>query len=73
MPRKQKPGCLPPIVASLTEMREQAGLTRGELARALGYSRDAVYGWETGTIHPSFQSLVNWCQYFGLVVDSRKA
>lgn len=73
MPRKQKPVLIHPIVEKLTARREQAGLTRGQLAKALGYSRDAIYGWETGTIHPSFMSLVDWCQFFGLVVDSTEA
>lgn len=73
MPRKQKPKQLPLIVSSLIAHREVAGLSRGELAKKLGYSRDAIYGWETGTITPNFQSLVDWCGFFGFVLDLRDA
>jgi len=50
-------------------LREAAGISRYELADALGYSWDAIYGWEKGTVHPSYQSLINWCEYFGFVLD----
>jgi hypothetical protein len=39
----------------------------------LGYSYDAIYGWESGTIHPSFQSLLDWCDFFEMEIDAREA
>jgi len=73
MPRKQKPKELPLIVVNLIALREAAGISRYELADALGYSWDAIYGWEKGTVHPSYQSLINWCEYFGFVLDLKDA
>lgn len=67
MPRKPKPDQLPLIIRQLIRKREFAGITKQELADRLGYSFDTVYQWENGRIHPSFQSLMNWCQFFDVV------
>ena len=72
MPRKPRPNELPRVVTRLTRMREWSGLTQKQLAEKLGYSYFAVHGWENGTIHPSYQSLVDWCGYFNLELDARE-
>lgn len=72
MPRKPRPKELPRVVTRLTRMRQWSGLTQKELAEKLGYSYFAVHGWENGTIHPSYQSLVDWCGYFDLELDARE-
>jgi transcriptional regulator with XRE-family HTH domain len=72
MARRAKPATLPVVIASLVAMREEAGITKANLADRLGYSYDAIAGWENGTITPSFQSLINWCQFFDLELDARR-
>lgn len=72
MPRKPKPKELPRIVKHLTRLRERYRLSQKELADRLGYSYFAIHGWENGTIHPSYQSLNDWCSYFNLELDARE-
>lgn len=72
MPRKPRPNELPRVVTRLVRMRQWSGLTQKQLAEKLGYSYYAVHGWENGTIHPSYQSLVDWCGYFNLELDARE-
>ena len=68
MSRKPKPDHPPLVIRQLVQKRMASGLSRRQMADRLGYSLDTVNLWETGRVHPSFQSLMNWCQFFGVTL-----
>jgi transcriptional regulator with XRE-family HTH domain len=75
MPRHPKPKRPHPVIQTLIHRREFRGWTRQDVADSMGCSYDAVYGWETGIIHPTFARLLEWCVLFDLklvVEDLRK-
>lgn len=42
----------------LTKWRETQGLSRGELAQAIGCNRSQVGRWESGLSHPRYFSII---------------
>ena len=75
MPRHPRPIKPHPIIEVLIYKREAMGWTRQDVANSMECSYDAVYGWETGIIHPTFARLLEWCELFGLklmVAEKRK-
>lgn len=40
------------VIAAARNWREQSGLTRGELARLIGYARETIYWMELGKTPP---------------------
>jgi transcriptional regulator with XRE-family HTH domain len=49
--------------------RKKIGMTGGELASALGVSRQAINNWEVGTIAPSAELLPEVCRLLGIDTD----
>lgn len=66
--RRPRPAKLPVVVEQLVRKRRQANLSRVDLAHGLGYCHNTVQMWETGRINPTFQSLLNWCDFFGVTL-----
>ena len=50
-------------------MREQAGLSQGALAAALGVSRQTINAIETGKYDPSLTLAVRLARHFGSTVE----
>ena len=68
MPRYPKPSELHPVMQELTRRREMLGISRRQLAEKLGYSYDAVYGWEVGIIRPTLKALLDWISFLDLTL-----
>lgn len=49
--------------------REQAEKSVTETAKALGVSREAVYGWESGKYNPSAEMLVKLAAFYECSID----
>lgn len=49
--------------------REEAGKTMAETAKALGVTKQAVYGWEHGLYNPSANMLVKLSEFYGCSID----
>ena len=49
--------------------RESARKSVSETAKAVGVSREAVYGWETGKYKPSADMLVKLSEFYGCSID----
>jgi len=50
-------------------LREKAGKTQSELAKALGLTRSGVNAWEMGLSVPSTQYIVELAKYFHTTTD----
>jgi DNA-binding XRE family transcriptional regulator len=57
------------LAYAIREAREQAGLSRPELAARVGVNRGAVYTWEKGTSVPSLLNLGPLCDALGVDPD----
>lgn len=57
------------IAERLAQMRRRRGLSQGELARALGLSRQAVSKWERGESSPDTENLVALADFYGVSLD----
>lgn len=53
----------------LKEARRRAGLTAGEVARAIGVSFQNVYNWEAGSYFPRAEKLKELAKLYGCTVD----
>ena len=53
----------------IKSLREGAGLTQAEIARALGISRSGVNAWEMGLSVPSTQYIVELAKQFNVSTD----
>ena len=49
----------------LRELREDKGLTRGELAKATGFTQMSIGRWEKGEVTPDLQTLKIFVDFFG--------
>ncbi len=54
---------------SIRSVRENAKMTQGTLATALGVSQGAVANWEKGLNNPTADNLVKMAAIFGCSVD----
>ena len=54
-------------------MRERAGLSQVEAAKAIGVGQSTISGWETGYSHPRFSMLKQIAKIFGCSVDDLMA
>ena len=50
-------------------LRKKKGMTQLELAEALGVSRQAITGWETGTSKPSIENLQNLSRLYNISLE----
>lgn len=56
---------LDPIVRALVDEREERGLARSDVTRAIGGSASDVSRWERGLTEPSLQRLRKWAASLG--------
>ena len=50
-------------------LREQAGITQGELAKIIGVSRMSVTHWETERAEPFYEAVIKMADYFKVTTD----
>ncbi|MCX4314280.1 MAG: helix-turn-helix transcriptional regulator [Clostridia bacterium] len=53
----------------LYELREEAGLTMADLARAVGVSDATICKWEKGETSPMSYAVIALAQFFGVTAD----
>ncbi len=56
-------------MSQLVQAREMAGLTRAQVAKAVGCSRISVLNWETGRALPSSRHVRSYAEVLGLTVS----
>lgn len=57
------------VADRLIQMRRRRGLSQGDLARALGLSRQAVSKWERGESSPDTNNLIALATLYGVTLD----
>ncbi len=57
------------VAKRIKALREKAGLTQSDLAKALGITRSSVNAWEMGISVPSTQYIVELSQLFKISTD----
>ena len=53
----------------IKQFREDAGMTKTDLAGRLGVTRQAVGNWERGVSYPTAANLLQMAELFGCTVD----
>ena len=53
----------------LKELRINKGVSRAQVASAIGYSVNAYIHYEKGTREPSISTLINLSKYFDVSID----
>ncbi|MCL2631262.1 MAG: helix-turn-helix transcriptional regulator [Firmicutes bacterium] len=53
----------------LKELRKEKGISQGQLAKAIGISRQAVGNWETDIREPSIRDIKLIAKYFEVTTD----
>ena len=53
----------------IKSLRLARGYTKTDVAKAVGATRRAVYGWESDTMTPAIASIVRLAQLFGVSTD----
>ena len=53
----------------IKQFREDAGMTKTDLAGQLGVTRQAVGNWEKGISYPTAANLLQMAEIFGCTVD----
>lgn len=56
-------------MVGLRDLRERAGLSMEELAKAVGVSRQSLFAWETGKAWPSSMYLQPMARALGCTVE----
>lgn len=59
-----------PFPARLRHLREQAGLSVPDLARAVGVSRQQIHGYESGKNEPRLSTLLRLAEALGVTVST---
>lgn len=59
-----------PFPARLRSLRERAGLSVPDLARAVGVSRQQIHGYESGKNEPRLSTLIRLAEALGVAVSS---
>jgi len=54
---------------TLAELREEKGMTKSALGKALAVSHSAIVKWENGTKLPSILTFCEIADYFGVTID----
>jgi transcriptional regulator with XRE-family HTH domain len=57
------------IIDDLTDLRKSRGITRSELARAIGVIEGTILKWENNETDPAFRSVVRMAEFLGLEFD----
>ena len=57
------------LVDRLRKSRLLADLDQGQLAEAIGVSRNTVSNWETGRSEPTATHFIRWAQATGVTLD----
>lgn len=60
-----------PLVAALTQAREEQHLSQRELGRILGRAQSQISRWESGASHPRWSDLVMWADVLGYEIALR--
>lgn len=60
-------------MATLQELREEALLSRAELAKLCGVSHQAVYYWEHGTVEPRINHIRKLVEVFNKTPEEIRA
>lgn len=53
----------------LLSLRKELGLTQGEFAEKIGYSRTAISAWEIGRNEPSNEDMIKIANFFNVSLD----
>ncbi len=53
----------------MKELREDHGLTRLDMAKRLGVNKSTITRYESGTMNPTIEMLLNIREIFGVTVD----
>ncbi|MCL2862242.1 MAG: helix-turn-helix domain-containing protein [Firmicutes bacterium] len=53
----------------LRELREEKNLTQLQLAKELGFSRNTISQYETGTREPDIKTIKKLCDFFDVSAD----
>lgn len=54
------------IGESIRRVRKKNGFTQAQFGELIGKSQSTIYSYENGTVIPSFETLVNISQLFGV-------
>lgn len=57
------------VLTTLPSLRERRGMTQGDLAKAVGVSRQTVNSVERGRFEPSLSLALKLARYFGCPVE----
>jgi transcriptional regulator with XRE-family HTH domain len=57
------------LAGRLKKLREEAGVSLGEVERVTGVYRRSLQSYESGTMYPGFASLVRMASYYGVSLD----
>lgn len=57
------------LAERLKHLREEAGVSLGEVERVTGVCRRSLQSYESGTMYPGFASLVRMASYYGVSLD----
>lgn len=57
------------LAERLKNLREEAGVSLGEVERMTGVCRRSLQSYESGTMYPGFASLVRMASYYGVSLD----
>ena len=53
----------------LKALREEQGYSKTAVAMAVGVTRRAVYGWESGTMTPTIESIIQLAKFYQVSTD----
>ncbi|MCL2570210.1 MAG: helix-turn-helix domain-containing protein [Firmicutes bacterium] len=53
----------------IKELRDEKGMNKSQLARALGLSHTVIINWENGSKAPSIFTFIELAKYFGVTID----
>ncbi|MGN1234612.1 MAG: helix-turn-helix domain-containing protein, partial [Christensenellaceae bacterium] len=53
----------------IKQLRREAGLSQGELAKKIGVTQRKISYWENGQIEPDLATIDVLCNYFGVSAD----
>ena len=55
---------------NLKKLRLQKGLSRNQLAKALGVTYDKIYRWETNPTRVQFENITKIAKFFNVKIDA---
>lgn len=58
------------MTKGLKQLRQEAGLSRYQLARKMDITPNSIYNWETGKVSPSADAIYKMAQIFKTTTDA---